>query len=119
MRELPFLCWRYFALGHVRASRSIFLVAHFPPPPLPPSRPRPPSDSASFGPLAAKGITLAQMDAAANASAAAVGAMVTALAAVDPSVVPSTNPAGYAGAVRAVGVTKGYLEAYFSWRAAG
>ena len=45
--------------------------------------------------------------------------MASALARIDPAEVPSTNPAGYAGAARGVGLSAAYLRAYFSWRAAG
>jgi hypothetical protein len=73
----------------------------------------------SFGGIARMNVTLAQFQAAADASGVAVGVMEAALGRVDPSAIPSTNPYGYAGAVRAVGVTKGYLAALFAWRSAG
>lgn len=72
-----------------------------------------------FAKLAAGGLTLAEVTAPANASAAAVVLMQEALAAIDPAAVPATNPSGYAGAVRAVGLTAAYLRAYFGWRSAG
>jgi hypothetical protein len=72
-----------------------------------------------FAALAKAGWTVAEFEAAANASAAAVAQMEAALAQIDPAAVPPTNPAGYAGAARAVSVTKLYLSAYFAWRSAG
>lgn len=76
-------------------------------------------DYGTFGGLASKNVTLAEFQAAADASAAAVAQMETALAAVDPARVPPTNPAGYAGAARGVALSKGYLRAAFAWRLAG
>lgn len=67
----------------------------------------------------AKRFTGAQFRAAAAASAAAVADMAAALAAVDPAAVPASNPRGFEGAARAVGVTQGYLAAAFAWRTAG
>jgi len=76
-------------------------------------------DMGTFGALARKNVSLAQFAAAAAASAAAVAQMEAALAAVDPGAVPGSNPLGYAGAARAVAVSKGYLAALFAWRSAG
>jgi hypothetical protein len=73
----------------------------------------------SFGGIARMNVTLAQFQAAADESGVAIGAMEAALGRVDPSAIPSTNPYGYAGAVRAVGVSKAYLAALFAWRSAG
>lgn len=73
----------------------------------------------TFGGIARMNVTLAQFQAAANASEAAVGDMEAALERVVPSAIPPTNPLGYAGAVRAVGVSKAYLAALFAWRSAG
>jgi hypothetical protein len=76
-------------------------------------------DHGTFASLASKNVTLAEFEVAATASAAAIAQMEMALAAIDPAQVPPTNPAGYAGAVRAVALTKSYLAALFAWRSAG
>jgi hypothetical protein len=79
-------------------------------------------DNGAFKKLVAKGNASALADefqAAADASAAAVERMEAALAAVDPGSVPGSNPAGYAGAARAVALSKAYLAALFAWRSAG
>ena len=76
-------------------------------------------DKGTFDGLARKNVTLAQFQDAADASTAALSQMEAALAAVDPGAVPASNPRGYAGAARAVAVSKGYLAALFAWRSAG
>jgi hypothetical protein len=76
-------------------------------------------DVGAFARLAASGATLAAFEAAAAASAAAVGDMQAALAAISPASIPASNPQGWAGAARAVGVSGGYLQALFAWRSTG
>jgi hypothetical protein len=76
-------------------------------------------DVGEFAKLAAQGVTLDDFAAGANASAAAVAEMEAALAALRPASIPAGNPHALAGAIRAVGVTKGYLAALFAWRATG
>jgi len=75
-------------------------------------------DVGTFGKLAPT-TSLDDFDAAARASADAVADMEAALGAIDAAAVPAAHPRAYAGAVRAVGVARGYLAAAFAWRAAG
>ena len=75
-------------------------------------------DNGSFEKLA-NTFSIKDFDAAAEASAAAVAEMVEALSLISPAAVPEAYPYAYAGAVRAVGITRGYLAAMFSWRSAG
>jgi hypothetical protein len=73
-------------------------------------------DTGQFGGLAAR-FTVADFDAPAAASDAAVARMAAALARVAPAAVPT--PGALAGAARAVDVSRRYLAAAFAWRAAG
>jgi hypothetical protein len=76
-------------------------------------------DVGTFAKLAHANATIDSFTAPAAASDAAIAAMEAALAAVQPQRIPASNPSGWAGATRAVGVSKGYLAALFAWRATG
>ena len=75
-------------------------------------------DVGTFSGLATK-YTLTEFDAAASASSAAIDVMENALSLIDPSKIPTAFPYAYAGAARAVSMTRHYLSAAFSWRNAG
>jgi hypothetical protein len=64
-------------------------------------------------------VTIAELQAAQNASAAAVAVMQAAVGALNPAAIPPTTPGGVAPVQRAVGVSALYLQAYFVWREAG
>jgi hypothetical protein len=75
-------------------------------------------DVGTFSSLSTK-FSLLDFDKASNLSFVAINEMENALSLIDPTKIPISFPNAYTGAVRAISLTRHYLSAYFSWRAAG
>lgn len=77
------------------------------------------SYSSLWAHLVTEGVTADQCAFASNVSASYITVMENALRQINPNVIPSTNPSGYNALVRAIGISRDYLNAAFSWREAG